>query len=127
MKAADTNLIIRLLVKDVEDHSALVRNLVKDGEQLYINSVVLSEICWVLSNVYGYSKQSFISSLDVLLETEGIIFFDNNTVRKALVDYVNSNCGFVDCLINQINKDLNLTTLTFDKKAAKLHGMELLV
>ena len=126
MKAADTNLIIRLLVKDVEDHSALVRNLVKDGEQLYINSVVLSEICWVLTNVYGYSKQSFISSLDVLLETEGIIFFDNNTVRKALVDYVNSNCGFVDCLINQINKDLNLTTLTFDKKAAKLHGMELL-
>lgn len=126
MKAADTNLIIRLLVKDVEEHSVLVRNLVKDGEQLYINSVVLSEICWVLSNVYGYSKQSFISSLDVLLETEGIIFFDNNTVRKALVDYVNSNCGFVDCLINQINKDLNLTTITFDKKAAKLHGMELL-
>lgn len=126
MKAADTNLIIRLLVKDVEDHSVLVRNLVKEGERLYINAVVLSEMCWVLTTVYGYSKQSFVSSLDVLLETEGIIFFDNNTIRKALIDYVNSNCGFVDCLINQINKSMKLNTLTFDKKAAALEGMELL-
>jgi predicted nucleic-acid-binding protein len=126
MIAADTNLLVRLLVKDVPIQAEMVRDLIRDGESLYINSVVLSELFWVLTNVYGYPKNSFIAALDALLDSEGLHFFNAEIVNNALSDYVQTNVGFVDCLINATNSSNGFQTLTFDKKAAQLEGMELL-
>lgn len=126
MIAADTNILARFLIKDVPEHFEAVNVLLNQGEELYINAVVLSELSWLLVNVYKYSKLEFITTLDALIDTEGFIFFDQGVTRKALADYLNSSADFTDCLINQINRAKKMETITFDKKAAKLKGVKLL-
>lgn len=123
MIGADTNVIVRFLVRDVEEQAEKVKYLLENGGQIYINSVVLSELWWVLSSVYEYSKNEFVMVIDLMLETEGIIFFDSNIVKEALADYIHSPAGFSDCLIHRINSAANLDTVTFDKKATALQRM----
>jgi predicted nucleic-acid-binding protein len=126
MTGADTNLIVRFLTRDVENQAQKVKELLKRGEILYINENVLAELYWVLVRVYGYSRIDFIRAIDVLLETEGFRFFDNNIVRLALADYIHSAVEFSDCLIHRINAGKNILTFTFDKKASQLDEMKLL-
>lgn len=125
MKGADTNLIARFLVRDVEEQARKVKRLLDQDEFLFINTIVLSELYWVLVHVYEYSKNDFVIAIDALLDLKNIRFFDNEIVRKSLTDYIHSSTGFVDCLIHQINKKKGLVTLTFDKKATQLINMEL--
>lgn len=127
MKGADTNLILRFLVKDEVEQAGKVKQLLDEGEILFINTVVLSELYWVLIHVYEYSKNDFIVALDALLELRNIRFFNNNVVSAALADYIHSKNEFSDCLIHQINKNDGLNTLTFDKKAARLENMKLVI
>lgn len=123
MIAADTNLIVRFLVRDEEDQARKVKNLMDDGEVLFINQVVLSELYWVLIHVYEYSKNDFVIAIDALLDLGNIRFFDKTVVSTSLAEYIHSNVGFVDCLIHQINKKFDLQTLTFDQKASRLEKM----
>lgn len=125
MKGADTNLIVRFLVKDEENQARKVKQLLDEGEILFINDVMLSELYWVLVHVYDYSKNDFLIAVDALLYMKNIRFFDKQVVRDSLADYIHSTSGFVDCLIHQINNKRELTTLTFDKKAARLENMQL--
>lgn len=125
MKGADTNLIVRFLVKDEEHQAWKVKQLLDEDEVLFINNVVLSELYWVLIHVYEYSKNDFVIALDALLEMRNIRFFDRGVVAAALADYIHSNIGFVDCLIHQINNNRGFKTLTFDQKASRLKNMQL--
>ena len=127
MKGADTNLLVRFLIGDVDEHMRKVVELLEGGEQLFINEAVLTELTWVLTASYKFTKKELVEAYDSLMESSGFIFFDQDLVIKSLALYINSSAGFNDCLICEMNKAKNLTTQTFDKKAAKLHGMELLV
>ena len=126
MVGIDTNLLARFLIRDIEEQAESVKKLLDEGNVLYINEVVLSEISWVLLRIYDYSKMQFIRVLDILFETQGFHFFDDEVVKRVIEDYINSSADFNDCLINQINRSKGISTFTFDKKAAKLEGMELL-
>lgn len=126
MIGADTNLLVRFLVRDDDKQSQIVKSLLEEGKKLYINEVVLTELYWVLIHVYEYHKNDFIYVLDTLLDTRGIIFFNSETVRSALSDYIHSSIEFSDCLIHRINAEKELTTYTFDKKATRLKRMNLL-
>ena len=126
MIGADTNLIVRFLVKDEETQAEKVKKLLENREVLFINEVVLSELFWVLIHVYEYSKNDFVIAMDALLELRSIRFFDNEIAKNSLADYIHSNTGFVDCLIHQINKEHGLDTFTFDQKASRLEKMKLL-
>lgn len=125
MKGADTNLIVRFLVKDEENQARKVKQLLDEGEILFINDVVLSELYWVLIHIYNYSKNDFVIALDALLDMRNIRFSDHGVVSVALSDYIHSNVGFVNCLIHRINKNRDLNTLTFDQKASSLESMQL--
>lgn len=126
MVAIDTNLLARFLIKDIEEQAELVAKLIEEEEELYINQVVLSEISWVLLNIYNYSKMEFIHVLDTLFDTKGFHFFDQEVVKLTVEDYINSSADFNDCLIHQINNKERLSTYTFDKKASKLNKMKLI-
>lgn len=126
MIGADTNLLVRFLTKDHEKQAEIVKSLMFNGETIYINEIVLSELFWVLNRVYQISKNDFVLALDTLLETENIRFFDHEIVKSALSDYIHSGAEYPDCLIHRINDKINLETLTFDKRAASLTRMKLL-
>lgn len=125
MKGADTNLIVRFLVRDNKTQARKIKKLLDQGETLFINNVVLTELYWVLIHVYNYSKNDFVIALDAMLEMRNIRFFDHNVVRTSLADDIHKNTGFVDCLIHQLNKAEGLVTQTFDQKTARLEKMQL--
>lgn len=125
MIGADTNLVVRFLTRDIEEQAQKVKSLLEKGEKLYINETVLTELYWVLTNVYDYSKNEFIQALDQMTNTEGFVFFDGQIINASIADFIDSSAGFSDCLIHQLNTSKDLKTLTFDKKASKLKGMKL--
>ncbi len=126
MIGADTNLLVRFIIGDLEEHSEKVTELLNQGEVLYINETVLTELTWVLISLYDFKKTELIQVLDTLLESEGFRFFNQEVITKAITKFVDSTVGFNDCLICEINRAIGLNTLTFDKKASKLIGMSLL-
>lgn len=126
MIALDTNILVRFLTRDIEDQARKVKELVDNGTIFYINAVVITELSWVIQKIYGYTKEEFVWAIDFLFETKGFVFFDQEIVKKALSDYLNEPTDFSDCLINQMNINKGIETITFDKKASKLSGMQLL-
>ena len=126
MIGADTNILVRFLIGDIEEQMVKVADLMTSGEQIYINASVLTELTWVLTASYKFTKPELVEAYDLLMECSGIIFFDSDLVSKALAQFIVSSAGFNDCMINQINLKKGINTKTFDKKASKLDGMELL-
>ena len=123
---ADTNILVRFLVRDVESQAKRILVLLDKGHVFYINVVVLTELYWVLTKVYHYPKNSFVAVVDMLLESNGFQLFDSEIVRSALSDYIHNTVEFPDCLIHQINLNKEMITLTFDKKSSGLSNMQLL-
>ena len=126
MIGADTNLIIRFLVRDNDEQAFKVKSLLEEGTQLYLNEVVVAELYWVLRHVYNYTPNEIVLAFDNLLETRNVSFFNSEVVRLALSDYIHSSVGFADCLIHRINAAVTTRTYTFDKRASSLTFMELL-
>jgi len=117
MIGADTILLVRFLVKDVEDQAEQVKSILDEGGTIYINVIVLFELWWVLGNVYGYTKNEIILVIDLLLESEGIVFFDAGVVRKSLAEYIHSSDDFSSCLIHNLNRQQGIETLTMDDES----------
>ncbi|MCR9134228.1 MAG: type II toxin-antitoxin system VapC family toxin [bacterium] len=126
MKGVDTNILARFFIGDVAEQSEKITEVLGKGEQFYINASVLTELTWVLISSYKFTKDELVQAYDNLLDSSAFIVFDHAIVVKALSKFIGSSADFNDCLICEINNAHSLSTLTFDKKAAQLEGMELL-
>lgn len=126
----DTNLLVRFITNDDLDQANKVEeffNSLSDSATLVINQLVLAELDWVLTNVYGYSKDDFLQVIDQLFNTKKITFNDPLTIQKAARLYAQSNADFSDCYLGVINADSGCeTTYTFDQNASKLSSFSLL-
>jgi predicted nucleic acid-binding protein len=77
MYIADTNMIVRLLVRDDEEqyrdtlHALMI--LEQRNEPCYVPDVVWIEACWVLQKIYKLDKRSISKALMNLLHTEVIV------------------------------------------------------
>lgn len=65
MIAADTNIIVRLIVADDERQLASALDLVS-REDVYVSLTVLLETEWVLRSRFGYSRADIHAALDAL-------------------------------------------------------------
>jgi predicted nucleic-acid-binding protein len=130
--ALDTNVLVRLLVRDDEAQFEAVKRLVDKsaGEDapILILLCVLMETEWVLRSRYKLDKASIAAAFAQLLETRGVTFEHEPTVEEAL--YVWSqhpSADFADCLLLARAAQLGRTRfVTFDAGAAKLPHAELL-
>jgi predicted nucleic-acid-binding protein len=124
---ADTNVVIRYLVRDdrlqyekslhlIERHAAL-------GNPVIISLLVLMESEWVLRSRYQLSKGEILNAFSSMLETADLVFEDEPSVERALNSWKDSAADFADCLIEAHNRKLGCrATATFDAKALKLPG-----
>jgi len=71
MKAIDTNVLIRFLMKDDERQSAAVYRIFKraeeEREELWVPIVVILETLWVLDSVYDIPRPEIVDTIDTLL------------------------------------------------------------
>ncbi len=64
MRAVDTNVLVRLLVRDDHAQVAAARSYVAAGA--WVSHLVLAEAVWVLSFSYGAQHKQLVALLDVL-------------------------------------------------------------
>lgn len=124
MIGLDTNILIRYIVQDDEEQTLAATRLIEGqcSEQStgFVSVVVLTELVWVLSAAYEYSKGVVAAVVGQILRTTEFTVEDGDVVWQALREFETGNADFADCLIAHRNHSIGCTTThTFDRKAAK--------
>lgn len=131
MIGLDTNVLVRYIVRDDLEQTALADDCIEhrcSREQPgYVSHLVLAELYWVLGRGYGYPRQMLGEVLATLLSSEEVKIQDAPLVRAALGDFSAGAADFADCLIGTLHQRAEYeATVTFDKKAARLPTHRLL-
>lgn len=131
MIGIDTNVLLRLIAADEPAQVAAARNFIRDNcsadDPGYVSHIVLVELVWTLAKVYQLAREQVAATVEQLLETVQLNVESSSDVTAALKDYRNGSADFADCLIARIHATAGCSrTITFDRKAAKLAGFELL-
>ena len=131
MIGLDTNILIRYLTQDDRAQSAkateiLEHRLTKNNPG-FVSVVVMVETAWVLDRAYGLTAQEIATAIERLLQVEVLAIENEQEVFTAMVALKQGRGSFADALIAELGARAGCTrTLTFDQKAIRLPGFELL-
>jgi len=124
MRAVDTNLLVRLVVRDDATQAAAAEAFVAPGA--WVSHLVLAEAIWVLESVYGLAPSNVALTVDMLLEHRQLTIQDADVVEAALREFrARPAVGFTDCLVLAIARRAGHVPLgTFDRHLSKSAGTE---
>ena len=130
MPGLDTNVLVRWLVADDDDQSARAQKLFEAARAnqvpMFIPGTVALELEWVLRSHYLFDKAIVLQTFNALLEAQELEFQDEAALERALYLYRQGNAEFADCLHAGIcGAAERMPLVTFDVKAARLPGIEL--
>ena len=131
MIALDTNILIRLIVRDDPKQTALAERLVEtaaeNGEPCLATDPVLCEIGWVLESVYGAARSEILAAMQELLAQEVFTFEDREAFQRAVDLCQRSKLDLSDLLIGAKGQARGArTTYTFERPLARQEGFSLL-
>jgi len=120
MRAVDTNVLVRLVVRDDADQVRVAEEFVASGA--WVSHLVLAETMWVLDAVYERTPEQIATAADMLLNHEQISVQDADVVSAAIESFrKRPSLGFSDCLVLEIARKVGHLPLgTFDRELAKL-------
>jgi len=124
MKALDTNILVRFLVRDdAKQANAVYKRFKKaeaDREVLFVSTLVILELFWVLESVYEIPRGDILDALDALMAMPIFNFESQAAVRSCALAARENKTDLSDLLIayHAISSGCN-SVITFDKKAAK--------
>lgn len=130
MTGLDTNVLVRFFIKDDPRQSQTAKELIdslttEEPGWVAITSVV--ELVWVITRQWHGSRKEVTALLGHLLTRDDIVIENALLVERALQRCRNGNADFADCLISVSAQAAGCSrTVTFDRKAARDAGMELL-
>lgn len=124
MRAVDTNLLVRLVVRDDAPQVAAAEAFVASGA--WVSHLVLAETIWVLDAVHERTPAQLAAAIEMLLNHQQLSIQDAEVVSKALEQFrFRPALGFSDCLVLEIaRKSGHLPLGTFDRGLAKLEGAQ---
>jgi predicted nucleic-acid-binding protein len=124
MRAVDTKLLVRVLVRDDAKQAAAADTFVGPGA--WISHLVLVESLWVLASVYGAKPPQIAAAVAMLLEHKELAVQDSVIVSAALKNFrAHPSVSFSDCIILEIaRKAGHLPLGTFDRALSKLDGTQ---
>lgn len=122
MHAVDTNLLVRLVVRDDAHQVNAAEAFVAKGA--WVSHLVLAGTLWVLDAVYSRSPAQIANAIDRLLNHQQLTLQDSDVVALALNHFrLRPSLGFTDCLVLEIaRKAGHLPLGTFDRNLARLDG-----
>lgn len=125
MIGLDTNVLLRLLVRDDPAQYAAAVRFVKDavsrGETLFINRVVIAELAWALARTCRRSRNDIALAIEQVLVTAEFEVEGSPLAWAALHTYKSTSVDFTDCLVGAVNRAAGCAvTVTFNRAAAKL-------
>ena len=124
MRAADTNVLVRLVVRDDPEQASAAEAFIDKGA--WVSHLVLAETLWVLDAVYERSAKQLATAVDMLLNHKRLTLQDSDVVASALALFrARPAVSFSDFMVLEIaRKAGHLPLGTFDKALAKHDGVE---
>lgn len=130
MLALDTNVLVRYIAQDDARQSAAATRLIEQrlgpAERGFVSLVTLLETVWVMESRYAAGAGLVSDILADLLDAAALEVQDATAVRTALERYRQGGVDLHDCLIVSLAGQRKARVVTFDAKAARRLGMELL-
>jgi predicted nucleic-acid-binding protein len=132
MRGLDTNVLVRFFTADDPEQTPVARAAIEGaedrGEPLFISSVVLCELVWVLEGrTYRYPKASILGVLERILETQTFQIQGRNLVREAVARFREGRADFSDYLLGRIHDDAGCDeTWTFENRLSDAEDFALL-
>jgi predicted nucleic-acid-binding protein len=126
MRAVDTNVLVRLVVRDDAKQVRAAEEFIASGA--WVSHLVLTETMWVLDAVYERTAEQIATVIDMLLNHEHLTVQDADVVSAAIEKFKKRPAlGFSDCLVLETaRKAGHLPIGTFDRDLGKLDGAVLL-
>jgi predicted nucleic-acid-binding protein len=124
MRAVDSNVLVRLVMRDDARQVASAEAFVAGGA--WVSHVVLVEAVWVLTSVYELEAPAVATAVDMLLDHRDLTLQDADVVVAALEQYrAKPAVSFSDCLVLEAaRKAGHLPLGTFDRNLGKLEGAQ---
>jgi predicted nucleic-acid-binding protein len=127
--AADTNVVVRVLVSDdaVQQRAVVARleRIEASGGRVLLPHVVLAEVGWVLESAYAYRRADVVRALAMLVSTPPFVPEDPALVADALAIAAASSADWSDCMVLATSRAHQASTLlTFDRKLLRMKDCE---
>lgn len=115
----DTNVLVRVLVRDDAEQSKAAQTILKKADAVAISISALCELNWVLSRGYKTSAENIAASIRHFLSASNVIV--NRPLAEAGLAILDAGGDFADGVIAHEGYWLGAETfVSFDKKAVKL-------
>src|SRR5262245_19918720 len=124
MRAVDTNVLVRILVRDDPKQTRAADEFVAAGA--WVSLLALAETIWVLAAVYQRDAAAIRASVEQLLNHHDLMVQDSDVVAAALEIFRSRPAlGFTDCLLLEAARRAgHLPFGTFDRNLSKVHDTE---
>lgn len=124
MHAIDTNVLVRLLVRDDPRQLDVAESFIAKGA--WVSHVVLVETLWVLDAVYARTAVQIGAAVERLLAHADLTLQDADVVAAALGQFrTKPALDFSDCLVLEIARKAGHVPLgTFDRRLGRLAGAQ---
>jgi len=96
MIAVDTNVLVRLLIKD-DPGQAMRAAKIMESDEIFIPKTVILETEWVLRHAYGIDQSAIRKGFQKLMGLPNVRVEDQQTVIQA-VSWYESGLDFADAL-----------------------------
>jgi predicted nucleic-acid-binding protein len=129
VEAFDTNVVVRLLVRDDEEQcrraEVVFRRAIAAGGA-WIPAVVLVEVAWVLRVAYKLDRATTAAALRRLVGSDGVMVENQPATLRALAAFEAGQADFSDYVILEAARRAGaLPVHTFDEHLARAEGAEL--
>jgi predicted nucleic-acid-binding protein len=130
MKGLDTNVLVRYFAQDDPIQSSkaieLIERRLTEDEPGFVSLVTMAETVWVLSRAYGLSGGEIAGVVEGMLQSDTLVVQNEQEVFIAVVALRSGLGSFADALVGALGRLAGcVSTLTFDKKAGRMDGFEL--
>ena len=131
MIALDTNVLLRLVLRDDPVQATiaerLMRDAKRDGTPLYVSDAVLCELAWVLKGFPALKRVDIAQLLADLLDAELIQVEGDRAAERAVRAYAEGPGDFADYLIRERALAAGATVVaTFDRALKSDPGFRVL-
>ncbi len=131
MIALDTNVLVRLLLRDDVAQGQLANELFEanagNDAALFVSDVVLAELAGVLRSRYSLADEPIARAFRALLDNATLAWQSHAAVTQALQLYEQGGADFPDCLIVSLGSQHGCeATATFDRGMRSLPGVRVM-
>lgn len=122
MRAVDTNVLVRIIVRDDARQTASADAFIEAGA--WVSTLALAETISVLGAMYRFSSSELVAAVEMLSNHTSLVMQESDVVTAALGIFRHRpSVSFSDCLILQLaRKAGNLPLGTFDRSLGRVEG-----